>query len=157
MRMRDRLAQRAYDAVASTITAVKTFTAAPVFNALPTGTAVSAGIVASTLSARDSGANLNAANFLPSVLTGSTSGGTTVMDGSKAVLIFQSGTLNHTVTLPTTFIFVGAPYKIINKSTGTITVNASGGSLVKSLAAGASAVFTCAVSTPTTPAHWDVV
>jgi hypothetical protein len=154
MRIRNRLAEQAYDAVASTIAAIKTFTAAPVFNALPTGTAVSATNTASTLAARDSGGSLTASNFFQATQSIVSAAGTTVLDGSKS-FILVTGTTTHTITLPTTFIFLGQRLKIINKSTGAVTVNASGGTLVKTLAAATSTEVSACKNTPTLNTDWD--
>jgi hypothetical protein len=155
MRAKERIAQRAYDIAASTVNAVKTFAVAPAFNALPTGTAVSSGISPSTLAARDSGSNISAANFLSSQQAITTNGTNHVLDGTKAVIIIGGTTAGDSFQLPTTFIFVPQTVKLINKSTQPVAINASNGSLVKTLAAGASTICTCVQNTPTTPAHWD--
>jgi hypothetical protein len=155
MRYTERIFQIAYDRVASTITAVKTFTAAPVFNALPTGTAVVGNAAtASTLVARDSGGGITATNFYSSFQSVSSApSNTLVLDGTKHTSVV-GGTIT-TVTLPSSFFFGGYTLKVVNVSSGALTINASGGTLVKSLAAGASTTLTALQNTPTTNAHWN--
>lgn len=65
-----------------------------------------------------------------------TSGGTLALSVSSKTFQRLTGTANHTVTLPdATTLKIGRRFSIKNRSTGTVTVNAFGGSLVASLAA----------------------
>jgi hypothetical protein len=60
------------------------------------------------------------------------------------------------VLLPTTGIFAGQRFTLVNNSTGAVTVNASGGATKVILEAGATLVLTANQATPTLPAHWAI-
>jgi hypothetical protein len=56
--------------------------------------------------------------------------------------------------LPTTSVLAGQAWKIINTSTGALTIDSSGSNFVKTLAAGASMTVSALQAAPTTAAHW---
>jgi hypothetical protein len=88
--------------------------------------------------------------------TTATAGGTTTLTVSSSPRQFFTGTLNQTIVLPVTSTLVlGETYKIRNASTGTLTVNSSGGNLVASVPAGAGFAVTCILTSGTTAASWD--
>jgi hypothetical protein len=64
----------------------------------------------------------------------------------------------QTVVLPVvTTLRLGHRFIIVNNSTGTVTVNSSGGNAVASVTAGVSATLYCILITGTTAASWHVV
>jgi hypothetical protein len=110
-----------------------------------------------TIAVRDNGANLQAVRFIPSLQSIATSGGTTAVSWNFSEILVFTGTSNHTVTLPSTSAIAGSRWTIINNSTGALTVNASGGENVTTLAAGATREFIALQATPTTAAHWKAI
>lgn len=128
----------------------------PAFTGLPTGTGVASGSTASTLAARDSNANLSADSFLSGYTTTATAAGTTTLTVDSTQYQFFTGTTTQTVTLPVTSTLVlGQTFYIHNNSTGTVTVNSSGGNLVASVPAGVECKCTVILTSGTTAASWD--
>ena len=82
------------------------------------------------------------------------SGGTTVISTSNS-WYKVTGTLAHTLTLPSTS--VGFMWQIYNASTGDVTINASAGALVATLKSGQSVQLICNTQSGTTPSAWDVM
>ena len=88
--------------------------------------------------------------------TTATAGTTTTLTASSTTRQFFTGTLNQTITLPvTSTLLLGASYKIRNNSTGTLTVNSSGGNLVTTIPPGLGYIYTCILTSGTTAASWD--
>ena len=88
--------------------------------------------------------------------TTATAAGTTTLTASSNYRQFFTGTLAQTVVLPVTSTLVtGMAYEIENNSTGTLTVNSSGGNLVGTVPAGVCAHAVCIGTTLTTAADWD--
>jgi hypothetical protein len=97
-----------------------------------------------------------AAAVLMGFTTTATATGTTVFTSASSQFQVFTGTLNQTITLPvTSTIGTGWSFHIANNSTGTLTVNSSGGNLVISIIAGLSAMVTCIGTTLTTAADWE--
>jgi len=107
-----------------------------------------------TLVPRDANGIAVARNFIPTFTTTATAGGSTAMTISSSATQEFTGTTTQTVSLPTSQIIAGTTYLIINNSTGAVTVNASGGGTVATLAASTSGRFVSLVATPTTAAGW---
>lgn len=88
--------------------------------------------------------------------TTATAGATTTLTVASTYQQHFTGTLNQTVVLPvTSTLTTGHSYEIYNNSTGTITVNSSGGNLVISIPTNVSAALTCIGTTLTTAADWE--
>ena len=88
--------------------------------------------------------------------TTATAAGTTTLTISSNYRQFFTGTLAQTIVLPVTSTLVtGIAYEIENNSTGTLTVNSSGGNLVGTVPAGVCAHAVCIGTTLTTAADWD--
>lgn len=106
---------------------------------------------------RDTNANASANNFLQGFTTTATAAGTTTLVvGSTAIQEF-TGTSTQTIVLPVVSTLVaGTRFMIINKSTGNLTINSSGGNLVQTLAPNCTSTITCVLITGTTAASWDV-
>ena len=85
-----------------------------------------------------------------------TAAGTTTLTVASNHRQFFTGTLAQTIVLPVTSTLVtGMVYEIENNSTGTLTVNSSGGNLVGTIPAGVCAHAVCIGTTLTTAADWD--
>ena len=134
-------------------TSLGSFTTAQLLTALSDE---SSSPTASTFAIRDTNANASANNFLAGFATTATAAGTTVLTvASKSIQEF-TGSTTQTITLPVVSTLVlGQSFKIINKSTGALTVNSSGGNLVQTIPAGLSAEIVCVLITGTTAASWD--
>jgi hypothetical protein len=118
---------------------------------------MSASASAGTIAQRNSSANLMANRFIPSAAPITTAAGTTALVvGSAAVQIF-TGTANQTVTLPTTGLALAEQFLIVNRSTGTITVNASDGSLVTTVSTLTSRTVMALQAVPVSNAHWTAL
>ena len=88
--------------------------------------------------------------------TTATAAGTTTLTVASNYRQFFTGTLAQTIVLPVTSTLVtGMAYEIENNSTGTLTVNSSGGNLVGTIPAGVCAHAVCIGTTLTTAADWD--
>jgi len=103
---------------------------------------------------RSGEANIVADNFIAGMTTTATAAGTTTLTiDSNRTQVF-TGTTTQDCVLPTTSIAAGHSHKIINNSSGTVTVKSSNGDTVKSLSAGTWTEVQALQATPTTSAHW---
>jgi hypothetical protein len=116
---------------------------------------IASGVSGSSVAQRDGNGCLLAASFIPLGATVTSAAGTTTLQSGNSQALVITGTTTQTVTLNGTGMTVGQNFRIINKSTGTVTVNSSNGNLVKSLTTGLGTTVTVAVAGPTTSAHWD--
>ncbi len=125
---------------------------------------VSAGAAAApawgTLPLTGGGTGVTTAPAAAAVLLGYTStataAGTTVLTNTSTQYQLFTGTLAQTITLPvTSTLTTGWSFHIVNNSTGSLTVNSSGGNLVVTVIAGLSAMVTCIGTTLTTAADWE--
>lgn len=88
--------------------------------------------------------------------TTATAAGTTTLDNTSSYYQIFTGTTTQTVVLPvTSTLQAGWTFHICNNSTGTLTVNSSGGNLVISVIAGVTVMVTCIGTTLTTAADWE--
>ena len=88
--------------------------------------------------------------------TTATAAGTTTLTAASNYRQFFTGTTTQTIVLPVTSTLVtGIAYEIENNSTGTLTVNSSGGNLVGTIPEGVCAHAVCIGTTLTTAADWD--
>jgi hypothetical protein len=109
---------------------------------------------ASTLTQWDANVNLSANNLIEGFTSTPTAAGTTTLTvGSGAIQVF-TGTTTQTVTLPTTSVVAGQVYRIVNNSTGAVTVQSSGANTILILAASTAGLFTALVATPTAATDW---
>lgn len=93
------------------------------------GTGVTTSSGANSVVLRDANQNITINNFLPSLTTIVSAGGTTVLTAASAYIQKLSGTSNQTFQLPdATTLTAGIAYIFDNDSTGTMTIvdNASG-------------------------------
>jgi hypothetical protein len=104
----------------------------------------------------DTNLNLNANAFVTEATYDTTSGGaiTALTLASDPIQIYNYAA-TATYTLATTSVPVGYQCLIVNESAYVVTVNASGGATVLTLAPGTSGLFTAKTAAPTTAAGWD--
>lgn len=88
--------------------------------------------------------------------TTATAAGTTTLTASSEPQQYFTGTTTQTVVLPvTSTLNLGRPFRIVNNSTGAVTVQSSGANTILILAPGAAAIFTCILTSGTTAASWE--
>mgnify|MGYP000541180137 CR=1 FL=1 len=88
--------------------------------------------------------------------TTATAAGTTTLTYGSARNQFFTGSTTQTVTLPVaSTMTLGAQFLITNNSTGSLTVNSSGGNLVQTISAGTSALITNILTSGTSAASWS--
>lgn len=88
--------------------------------------------------------------------TTATAGTTTTLTNASSYYQIFTGSSAQTIQLPvTSTLGTGWTYHICNNSTGTLTVNSSGGNAVISVPAGITAMVTCIGITLTTAADWE--
>lgn len=128
----------------------------PVINGTPTGTGVSSTATASTLVLRDANANSTANNFLSGYTTTATAAGTTTLTVSSTEQQFFTGTTTQTVTMPVVSTLVlGQSWTVVNNSTGTVTVQSSGGNTILAITAGNTGIFNVISTSGTSAASWS--
>jgi hypothetical protein len=116
--------------------------------------------VSGTLPVASGGTGVTTAPAAAAVLLGYTStataAGTTVLTNASSQYQLFTGSTTQTITLPvTSTLGTGWSFHIVNNSTGSLTVNSSGGNLVATIIAGLSAMITCIGTTLTTAADWE--
>lgn len=133
-------------------------TALPVANGGTGVTSVTTSPTATAFAGWDANSNLSAHNFIQGYTTTVTAAGTTTLLVGSSYQQYLTGSTTQTVALPVTSTLVtGQAYQIVNNSTGTVTVNSSGGNLVQSLPGGTSAIIVCISTSGTTAASWSVI
>lgn len=107
-------------------------------------TNMTANPTASTIMLRDASVNTAANNFVPELASTATAAGSTTLTVSSEMVQVFTGVTTQTVNLPNaTTLLTGHTFKVINDSTGALTVNNNGGSLVATVAAGYRVEFVC--------------
>lgn len=110
---------------------------------------------ASTVSEWDANVNMSGNNLIAYTTSTATAGGTTTLSVTSTYGQDFTGTSNQTIVLPvTSTLHTGLFYYITNLSTGTLTVNASDGSLVQTMVSGSTAIVKCTSISVTTNAAW---
>ena len=93
----------------------------------------------------------------PGYTTTATAAGTTTLTVASTQQQFFTGTTTQTVVLPVASTLVlGQSFRIVNMSTGVVTVNSSGGNAVVAMVALAEVTVTCILTSGTTAASWDI-
>lgn len=124
-------------------------------SATPTAVALAAGATASAVALRDANANLTVNAIIEGVATTATAAGTTTLTVSSAQLQQFTGTTTQTVVLPNaTTMAVGQSFTLTNRSTGAVTVNMNGGSLLQTMGAGSQLTATL-INNGTSAGTWD--
>lgn len=127
-------------------------------SATPSDVAAASAATASTVMLRDTNANTTVNNHLDGYTTTATAAGTTTLTVGSTRLQYFTGATTQTVTLPVTSTLVlGQQFEIVNLSSGAVTVNSSGGNLVKTVASNTAATVTCILTSGTSAASWSAV
>ena len=85
-----------------------------------------------------------------------TAAGTTTLTNTSSYYQLFTGTQAQTITLPvTSTLQTGWTFHICNNSTGTLTVNSSGGNSILNIPVGLTVMYTCIGTTLTTAADWE--
>lgn len=88
--------------------------------------------------------------------TTATSGGTRTLDASSNYTQRFTGSSNHTVVMPVvSTLDLNQSWEIVNDSTGTITVNSSGGNLIVYVLAGNRSIVRCILQSGTDASSWN--
>ena len=99
---------------------------------------------ASTIPRWDAHVNMSANNFLAGFASTATAAATTTLTVSSAYNQYFTGTTTQTVVLPvTSTLALGFPFRIINNSTGVVTVQSSGTNTIQAMAPGSTLLLTC--------------
>lgn len=128
-----------------------------VLNFFPTGSsAIAAAPTAFAIAQRDGAGSLTSTAFLPGFTATATAAGTTTLTSASNEVQLFFGSTTQTITLPASGMAAAQQYRIINASTGALTVNASGGGLVKTVPASswATVIVVDGTPTPTSAANW---
>lgn len=104
----------------------------------------------------DANKNLSSNIFLAGYTTTATAAGTTTLTVGSTEQQYFTGSTTQTVVLPVTSTLVlGFKFRIVNNSTGTVTVQSSGANAIIAMVANTEAVLTCILTSGTTAASWD--
>jgi hypothetical protein len=111
--------------------------------------------IASTYAAWDANLNLSANNFQSGYFTTATAAGNTILTVASAAAQFFTGVTTQTVTMPvTSTLRIGHHFYVVNNSSGSITINSSGGNAIQIMAPGTTCNLTCILTSGTTAASW---
>lgn len=124
--------------------------------ATPTAVPMVSAPTASAIAIRDTNANARFNNAVSGLTTTATAAGTTTLTVASTHIQQFTGSTTQTLVMPdATTLSVGHSFRVTNRSSGAVTVNANGGGLLQLMAAGSSAEFT-AVTIGTAAGTWDV-
>jgi len=153
---------------AVTLGGVATFSAQPIFSSLTASSAVATDASKGLVSVTNTGTGSNVLGTAPTISlpvienikmgysTTATAAGTTTLTAASNYRQFFTGSTTQTIVLPvTSTLTTGMAYEIENNSTGTLTVNSSGGNLVGTVPSGVCVHVVCIGTTLTTAADWD--
>jgi hypothetical protein len=125
-------------------------------SAAPSAVSLLSTATASAVMIRDANANVQVNNKIENVRSTATAGGTTTLTISDAANQQFTGSSTQTVVLPNaTTLANGHSFYITNRSSGAVTVNMNGGSLLQTLAASSYGYFIL-ISNGTAAGTWDV-
>lgn len=111
---------------------------------------------ASAFSAWDSNKNFTANNLIRSYTTTATAAGTTALTVSSTGTQYFTGSTTQTVTMPAVSgLVAGMQYRIVNLSTGVVTVQSSGANAIQAMASDTQLILTVISTSGTTAASWD--
>lgn len=125
-------------------------------SATPTALGLTAAATASTAMLRDASVNTRINNMIESFQTVTSAAGTTTLAVTSAKTTQITGTTTQIVKMPdATTLVVGMQFFVHNISTGIVTANDNGSTLIQSMAAGSFATFTC-TGIGSAAGTWDV-
>lgn len=123
------------------------------------GTGVSSVTTAPTATAFagwDANSNLSANNFLGGFATTVSAAGATILTVASAGTQEITGSTTQTIQMPVaSTLATGTTFKVINNSSGNVTVNSSGGNPILVMAANTTAFFTLVLASGTSAASWN--
>ncbi len=109
-----------------------------------------------TLKTYFDGIYVNIASFIAGYSTTATAAGTTTLTSSSNYQQFFTGSTTQICQLPvTSTLALGQGYKIVNNSTGVVTVKSSGSNDIVALPGGTACIVTCILTSGTTAASWS--
>lgn len=121
----------------------------------PAAVSATAAATATTVMTRDTNINTAVNNITCNAQTVVSAAGTTTLTVSSPQLTQITGSTTQTVVLPNaTTLAVGQYFIITNRSSGVVTLNMNGGSLLQSMAA-SSQIKATVISTGTAAGTWD--
>jgi hypothetical protein len=87
-----------------------------------------------------------------------TAASTTTLTALSYYWQFFTGSTTQTVVMPiTSTLALGVSWSIVNNSSGTVTIQSSGGNTITTLAAGQVAIVTCILTSGTTATSWNAI
>ena len=96
------------------------------------------------------------ANTVDGYATTATAAGTTTLTVASYYQQFFTGTTTQTVVMPVaSTLVVGWKIRVVNNSSGVVTVQSSGANTIYAVPAGGDVIFTCILASGTTAASWD--
>jgi hypothetical protein len=123
--------------------------------ATPTAVGMVSTATASTVAFRDGNANILFNNVIENAATIATAGTTTTLTVASAKTEQFTGSSTQTCVLPNaTTLTVGHSFIIINRSSGVVTLNMNGGSLLQSMASSSVCIVTL-INNGTAAGTWD--
>src|SRR5262245_26131377 len=124
--------------------------------AVPAAVALTSAATASTVMFRDANANTLVNNVIEDTTTTATAAGTTTLTVSSDRNQQFTGSTTQTLVMPNaTTLSVGHQFYVMNRSSGAVTVNMNGGTLLQTMAGGTFATYTL-ISAGTAAGTWDV-
>jgi hypothetical protein len=88
--------------------------------------------------------------------TTATAAGTTTLTTASMYQQFFTGSTTQTVTMPVaSTLYVGQKWRVVNNSSGVVTVQSSGANTIYAVPAGGDVIFTCILASGTSAASWD--
>lgn len=111
---------------------------------------------ASSWAGWDASSNMSAVNFLAGFATTVSAAGTTILTVGSAYTQEITGSTTQTVQMPvTSTLMTGHSFKIINNSSGSVSLTSSGSDPILVMAANTTAFITCVLNSGTTAASWN--
>jgi hypothetical protein len=124
--------------------------------AVPTAVSMLSTATASAVLIRDGNANAQINNLIENAVTIATAGGTTTLTITSAKTQQFTGSTTQTCVFPNaTTLQVGHQFYIANRSSGVVTVNMNGGTLLQTMAASSSLLATL-ITNGTAAGVWDL-
>jgi hypothetical protein len=125
-------------------------------SAVPLAITLASAATASSVVYRDASANTQLNNLIENMTTTATAAGTTTLTVGSSKTQQFTGSSTQTLVMPNATTLVnGIQYYVMNRSSGAVTVNMNGGSLLQTMAGGTFALYTL-INNGTAAGTWDV-
>ena len=119
-------------------------------------TSVTTTPAASSFAGWDASKNFSADSFIANYATTATAAGTTTLTVDSVQQQYFTGVTTQTVVMPVTSTLVlGQTFRIVNTSTGTVTIQSSGANNIIAAIANSEVILTCILTSGTTAASWQ--